>query len=176
MTNIREILMFYINHLYTIDYLFFTLVLIFFLLILILSLFARHKPFLAFFIFFLAFILSGALGYFGYNFLDKKIRDRSTQILSIKNLQSSAMLAIDFDISNHSKYNFKFCKITAKIYQKSNPNDNILTRYKLQFIPIKIKSLILNDLEKGKTQIQRISFENFQNNDNIDIKLVSKCF
>ncbi|MBK1971781.1 DUF2393 family protein [Campylobacter sp. TTU-622] len=174
MQNLRENLLFYINHFYLVDYMLILLIFFLFICVLLLCFFLRHRPITALIIIAFNIVVCFFLYIYGYRFIDFEVRNRKTNIIQELKIQSSNSLVIDFDISNNAKTNFKICKITAKIYRIGDKN-NLILYYKNQFIPYRIKSMEIKDLKKNTTQTQRITFENFID-ENHTIKLDSKCF
>ncbi|QWU79667.1 DUF2393 domain-containing protein [Campylobacter novaezeelandiae] len=174
MQNLRENLLFYINHFYLVDYMLIVFIFFLFICILLLCFFLRHRPITALVIIAFDIIVCFFLYIYSYKFVDLEVRNRKTHIIQELKIQSSNSLVVDFDISNAAKTNFKICKITAKIYKISDKS-NLVFYYKNQLIPYRKKSIEIKNLKKNTTQTQRITFENF-NDENHTIKLDSKCF
>ncbi|MBM0636727.1 DUF2393 domain-containing protein [Campylobacter sp. VicNov18] len=176
MEKLREILLFYTTYLYLVDYMLILLVFFLFTCVLLLCVFLRHKPKIALFIIAFDIIICFLIYIYAYEFIDDKARSRKTTITDQKIIQSSNALIVDFSITNTSKNNFKECKITAKIFGDKMPNDSILEGYKKNFLPLRQKSQKIKDLKKNTTQFQRISFENFNYENNYTLRLNSECF
>ncbi|WP_270977584.1 DUF2393 family protein [Campylobacter upsaliensis] len=176
MENIKEWILFYTSHFYLADFMLILLVFLFFTCILFLCIFLSHKPIIALFIIALDIIASFLIYIYGYRFIDFELRSRITTIQNQKIIQSSGAFIVDFNITNTSKFNFKDCKVTAKLYQNPNENDNFISSFKKQFIAFRQKSKSFNNLEKGSTQFQRIAFDNFDKEGNYTLRLSSECF
>lgn len=174
--NLRENLFFYLKHLYAVDFLFIILVLFVFISLLLGAVFLRHRTFLAIFIIILDFVLCANLSFFGYQFIDEKVRQRSVEITQQK-VYGGNNLAIDFTLTNTSKYNFNYCKVQAKLYENVDVNSSFLTQNKAKFIPYRKKSKELNQgLLKGNSQSERINFNNINEDLNLSIQMQSWCF
>lgn len=176
MEKLREIMLFYTTHLYLVDYMLILLVFFLFTCVLLLCVFLRHRPIVALFIIAFDIVICFLVYIYGYKLIDSEVRARKTAITDQKIIQSSNTLIVDFNITNASKKNFKICKITAKIFADKLPNDNIIEEYKKKFIPFRKKSREIQDLKKNATQFQRISFENFNYENNYTTRLISECF
>lgn len=111
----------------------------------------------------------------GYAFLDSKVRTREAEIMNQKIINESNFI-IDFNITNLSKYNFTYCKITTKLYQNVDENASMINRYRAKIRPLRIKSKTLESLKKNETMEQRINFENFRADLNISVRLKTECF
>lgn len=176
MQNLKEWLLFYTQHLYTVDFLFIFLVIFVFICILLYVAFLGRHPILAILVLLFDFIICGYLFYYGYNFIDSKVRARETEIINSRHYGESNFV-VDVNITNLSKYHFAYCKITTKIRPQLDNNASIFTEYKNHFFPLQSKSKILqNGLARGETQMQRINFENFNDDSNLTIQLTSECF
>ncbi|HDZ5035892.1 TPA: DUF2393 domain-containing protein [Campylobacter jejuni] len=176
MEKLREIVLFYTTHLYLVDYMLILLVFFLFTCVLLLCVFLRHRPIVALFIIAFDIVICFLVYIYGYKLIDSEVRARKTAITDQKIIQSSNTLIVDFNITNASKKNFKICKITAKIFADKLPNDNIIEEYKKKFIPFRKKGREIQDLKKNATQFQRISFENFNYENNYTTRLISECF
>ncbi len=174
--GIRENLLFYLKHLYTMDFLFIILVLFIFITLLLGAVFLRHRAFLASFFIVFDFSLCVALGFFGYQFIDERVRQRSVEITQQK-IYGGSNLAIDFTITNTSKYDFSYCRVQARLYENVDSNSSFLARYKAEYIPYRKKSKELNNaLLKGNSQSERINFDNINEDLNLSIQMQSRCF
>uniref|UniRef100_UPI0036732FE5 DUF2393 family protein n=1 Tax=Campylobacter coli TaxID=195 RepID=UPI0036732FE5 len=176
MEKLRQIVLFYTTHLYLVDYMLILLVFFLFTCILLLCVFLRRRPVVALFIIAINIVICFLVYIYGYKFIDQEVRSRKTVITDQKILRSLNALVINFNITNTSKNNFKKCKITAKIFADELSNDNILEKYKKKFLPLRQKSKSIINLDKNTTQFQRISFENFNYDNNYTIRLNSECF
>lgn len=176
MEGLKENLLFYVKYLYLVDYVFIIFVFFLFSSVLLLVVFLRNKPVIGLFIIAIDIISCFFIFIYGYNFIDNKVRNRQTNIVNQRIIHSSNSLIVDFNITNNSKKDFKICKVLAKIYKDPNNNENILFKYKDELTPFRQKSVILKNLNKDKTQIQRISFENFNLENNYSVRLKSECF
>lgn len=176
MEKLRESILFYADNFYLVDFMLILFVFFFFTCILFLCVFLRHRPVIALFIVAFDIVACFLIYIYGYKFIDFQARKRIVAIESQKFIQSSNALVIDFNITNTSKHHFKQCKIIAKLYQNPSQEDNFLEARKKDFIPFRKKSKTLKDLKINTTQIQRISFENFNKDDNYTTRLASECF
>lgn len=173
--GLRENLFFYLKHLYPVDFLFALLVAFIFICVLLFVAFLRNSPIIATLLILFNFIFCSCLAVYGYQFIDTKVRQRAVNIVN-ENFYGSSNFALDFSISNDSKYNFKYCKVKAKIYDQADANASFITRLKNEYIPIRIKSKTINELLKGQSKDQRINFENLSPESNFSVKLQSECF
>lgn len=176
MEKLREIVLYYTTHLYLVDYMLILLVFFLFTCVLLLCVFLRHRPVIALFIIGVDIVLCFLVYVYGYKLIDKEARSRQTSIIEHKMIQSTQALMIDFNITNTSKHNFKECKVIAKIFTDALPDDGFLEKYKKKFLPLRQKSKDLKELKKNTSQFQRISFENFNYDNNYTIRLNSECF
>lgn len=176
MESLKELVLFYTSHLYLVDYMLILFVFFLFTCVLLLCVFLRHRPITALLIIALDIIACFFIYIYGYKFIDGAVRSRQVALVDEKKVESLSALVVDFNITNTSKRNFKDCKVLAKIYKNPNPNDNILNRYKNRFIPYRQKSREFKELNKSITQSQRITFDNFEQENNYTIKLDSECF
>lgn len=173
--NLRQSLLFYAHHLYTVDFLFIFLVFFVFISLLILALFLAQRPMMASFVIIWDFVICYYLVFEGYAFLDSKVRAREAEIMGAR-IAAETNYAIDFNITNLSKYNFTFCKITTKLYRQVDDNASMILRYQAELRPYRVKSKRLESLKKGETLEQRINFENFNKDANVSIKLATECY
>lgn len=174
--NLRENLLFYLEHLYAVDFLFIILVLFVFISLLLGAVFLRHRAFLADFLIVFDFSLCAALGFFGYQFIDERVRQRSVEITQQK-VYGGSNLAIDFTITNTSKYDFSYCKVQARLYENVDANASFLARQKALYVPYRKKSKELNQaLLKGDSQSERINFDHINQDLNLSIQMQSRCF
>ncbi|EJN2099708.1 DUF2393 family protein [Campylobacter coli] len=176
MERLKEIVHFYTTHLYLVDYMLILFVFFLFTCVLLLCIFLRHKPVAALLIIALNIIIYFLIYAYGYKFIDSEVRSRKTTIVEQKFIQSSEALIIDFNITNTSKNDFKQCKVIARIFKDKLPEDNLINEYKNQLIPFRQKSREIFNLKKNTTQFQRISFDNFNYDNNYTIRLNSECF
>lgn len=174
--RLKEIVHFYTTHLYLVDYMLILFVFFLFTCVLLLCIFLRHKPVAALLIIALNIIICFLIYTYGYKFIDSEVRSRKTTIVEQKFIQSSEALIIDFNITNTSKNDFKQCKVIARIFKDKLPEDNLINEYKNQLIPFRQKSREIFNLKKNTTQFQRISFDNFNYDNNYTIRLNSECF
>lgn len=176
MLELKEGILFYIKHLYTIDLVFILLVLFVFVCFLLFVVMLHEKPIWASFVLFLSLVICPVFAYFGYKFIDDKVRHRILTVID-NNFYDSSNLAIDLSIENKSKYDFSYCKIIAKLYKTDDSNLSTLDKYKQKYIPFRLKSKILeNNLTKNEVQEHRINFENVSTDENLTIRLDSRCF
>lgn len=176
MHNLREFILFYTQHLYTVDFLFLFLVLFVFICILLVVAFLGRQPILALLVLLFDFVICGYLFYYGYHFIDSKVRAREAEIIDFRHYGESNFV-VDFNITNISKYHFAYCKVTTRLRPQLDDNASLLAKYKNHFLPLQSKSKILqNGLARYETQMQRINFDNFKHDFNVSIELVSECF
>lgn len=176
MENLRESVLYYSRHFYMVDYVLFLFILLLFVCVLFLCIFLRHRPIAGLLIVAVDIVACFFIYIYGYRFIDSVARSRETGIIEQKILQSSNTLAVDFNITNTSKNNFKECKVTAKIFKDEPNRDNFFIEYKDKFIPYRQKSRGVRELKRNQTQNQRISFEDFTYEGNYTIRLNSECF
>lgn len=177
MQNLKEWLLFYIHHLYNVDFLFLFLVVFVFLCILLYVAFLGRHPILALIVLLFDFVACGYLFYYGYNFIDSRVRAREAQIMNSRTYGGGSNFIVDFNITNLSKFHFKYCKITAKLRPQLDENATFFEEYQNHFFPLRSKSKVLeNGLARGETGVQRINFENFNGDSNLSIQITSECF
>lgn len=176
MQNLKEWILFYTQHLYTVDFLFLFLVIFVFICILLVVAFLGRHPVLALLVLLFDFVICGYLFYYGYDFIDSKVRAREAEIITSRHYGESNFV-VDFNITNISKYHFTYCKITTKLRPQLDNNASFFATYKNHLFPLKSKSKTLqNGLARGETQTQRINFENFNHDTKLSIELISECF
>lgn len=176
MENFKETILYYVRHFYTVDYVLFLFILLFFVCVLFLCIFLRHRPVIGLCIIAIDIIACFLIYIYGYRFVDSIARSRETGIIEEKILQSSNTLAVDFNITNTSKNDFKECRVTAKIFKDESAQDGFFGKYKDKFLPYRQKSREVRELKRNQTQNQRISFEDFTYEGNYTIRLNSECF
>ncbi len=175
MQNLKEWLLFYTQHLYTIDFLFLFLVIFVFMCILLVVAFLGRHPILALLVLIFDFVACGYLFYYGYDFIDSRVRAREAEIMAFR-YYGGNNLSVDFNITNLSRQDFFYCEVTAKLRPKLDENASFFITYKNHFFPLRSKSRNLErGLLRGETQMQRINFENFGDK-NITMQLTSECF
>lgn len=177
MQNLKEWLLFYTQHLYTVDFLFLFLVVFVFICILLYVAFLGRHPILAILVLLFDFVLCGYLFYYGYDFIDSRVRAREAEIMDSRTYGGGSNFIVDFNITNLSKYHFKYCEVTAKLRPNLEQNASMFEQYKNHLFPLRSKSKVLEKgLARGETQMQRINFENFNKDLNLTIQLKSECF
>lgn len=175
MEKFKESLIFSLNQFYFVDFLLLGLFIFLFLFLLIFVFLFKRRFFLALFLLIFDFVICIFGFFYVYNFIDLKIRAREIELLEQKILPSSRTLVLDYELKNLSKNDFKICKISARIYQKTTENDNFLNKFKKEnFALLKNEKEILN-LYSTQSQIQRMSFKNFEF-DEFEIKFKASCF
>lgn len=177
MQNLKEWLLFYTQHLYTIDFLFLFLVIFVFMCILLVVAFLGRHPILALLVLIFDFVACGYLFYYGYDFIDSRVRAREAEVIGARTYGGGTNFVVDFNITNLSQHHFKYCEITAKLRPNLDNNASFFEVYKNHFFPLYKKSKILeNGLARFETQMQRINFENYDKDLNLTIQLTSECF
>lgn len=176
MQKIREFILFYAHHFYTIDFLFVFLVIFVFMCLLLVVVMLRNHAILATFALLFDIAACGALFYYGYAFIDGKVRTREAQVMA-QRYYGGSNLSIDLNITNLSRQDFKYCKIAVKIRPKIDENASKIAVLKNHFFPLRVKSKELeNGLLRFETAWQRVNFEDFGRDKNITTEIKSECF
>ena len=109
--------------------------------------------------------------------MDSRVRAREAEIMDSRTYGGGSNFIVDFNITNLSKYHFKYCEVTAKLRPNLEQNASMFEQYKNHLFPLRSKSKVLEKgLARGETQMQRINFENFNKDLNLTIQLKSECF
>ena len=96
----------------------------------------------------------------------------STKLTSQKRLSFTNAIVVKGTLSNASKFDFKSCKITAKVHKLSKNN---LKNYIYKFKYIKKMSIIEEDIKKAQTINFKIIVEPFTYSKDYNISLEAKC-
>lgn len=130
--SLKSNLHFYAQHLGIYDYIMLGVLFGGFFLLLLLSLivlFRSHFFGLFFLLCALAFLCVG--GFYGYDFMDNKIRKRELEIVNIKQLQYTPVMLVDLNLTNFSKKNFNFCRVNIEFYKGSkNKIKNMINKFR----------------------------------------------
>lgn len=176
MQKFKDFILFYTNHFYTIDFLFVFLVIFVFMCLLLVVALLRNHAIIAIFALFLDIAICAGLFYYGYAFLDGKIRTREAEVMA-QRYYGGANLSIDLNLTNLSKYDFKYCKVVVKIRPKMDENASKIALLKNHFFPLRRKDKVLeNGLLRGEVAWQRVNFEDFGRDKNITTEVKSECF
>jgi len=162
----------FVNGLITYDYILFGSVFGVFLLLLIFAILLRNKLGLAVFILFLSFavlILGPTLGYIK---MHEYLFKNSVKLTSQKKLEFVNAIVVKGTLTNESKFDFKSCKITAKVYKVSK---NELKNYIYQFKPLKKMSILEEAISKGSTINFKILVEPFTYSKDYNLSLGARC-
>lgn len=171
----RQSLLFYAQHLYTVDFLFIFLAFFVFIVFLVFAIMLSKRPMIAGIVIVWDFVICYYLIFDGYAFLDSKVRTREAEIVKTS-IANEINFAVDFNITNLSKYNFSFCKITSTLYKEVDEEASFIEKYKNKLRAYRIKSKTLDSLKRGETQNHRIVFEDFNQDLNISSYLKSECY
>lgn len=173
---LKESINFYLNHLYTIDFLFIFLLAFLFLCGLIFAAFLSRHPIIALFIIVLDIFGCAFLGYFGYDFIDKKVRTRTAELVIVR-IYGGSNLVIDYNITNLSKQDFRHCNIQANFRPPLDENASTFKRYKAHFFPLfSTEKPLQGGLLRGKTKQGRLNFNGYDRDANLSIELATECF
>lgn len=162
----------FINGLITYDYILFGGVFGVFLVLLILAILLRNKLGLSIFILLLSFVVLILGPTLGYIKMHEYLYKNSTQLISQKKLEFVKAIVVKGTLSNESDFNFKSCKITAKVHKVSK---NSLKNYLYQFKTLKKMSIIKENIPKGETINFKILVEPFYYSKDYNISLGAKC-
>lgn len=173
--QVKEIVIFYLNHWQTLDFVaIIWIVILFFLSILFVILLFERMPIFSFLLFFIA-IAALIIGFlYTKNFVDKSLRLRETTIVLNQKMNYSDALLVDVNLTNLSKSAFKYCKIGVKITKNS-------VKFPHKFIdrlkPIYEKNIVLDaPLNPSQTRKIHFLFTNFTYDGNYSANANSECF
>ncbi|QOR01040.1 MULTISPECIES: DUF2393 family protein [unclassified Campylobacter] len=176
--HIREQMIFYTTHLHLIDFLLMVLVIFFFIITLFIALIIRNKPAFAFTVIFLGFLCSSAIAYLGYFLIDTKVRSRITHLDNAQFFVYDNSLSVDYSLTNTSKNNFNYCKLKVEVFKKIDDNhSNSIEKIIHTIKPLRSKSSIIEKTIKPEQTINlKTKFSDFNEGQDFDIQLHSKCF
>ncbi|HEC1756157.1 DUF2393 domain-containing protein [Campylobacter sp. CNRCH_2016_0050h] len=174
--HIREQMIFYTAHLHLIDFLLMALVVFFFIITLFIALIVRNKPTFAFIIIFLGILCSLSIAYLGYFLIDTKVRSRIASLDNAQFFVYDNSLSVDYSLTNTSKKSFKFCKIKVEVFRKSDENNTFKNLMHL-LKPLRSKSTTIEKtISPNQTINLKTKFSDFNEGQDFDIKINSKCF
>lgn len=173
--QIKQIVVFYLNHWHTIDFIsIIWIVVLFFLSILFVILLFEKMPIFSFLLFFIS--IGAVIGGFLYtkNYVDNALRARETAIVLNHKMNYSDALLVDVNLTNLSKNAFKFCKTSVKVIKTGAKFPrNVIDALK----PIYEKNIVLNEpLNPAQTKKIHFLFTNFVCDGNYSLKANSECF
>ena len=154
------------------DYIYFIGVFFLFILLLLLVLLLRKKATLALLLFLLS-ILELVGGYtIGFYYFDSYLFGHTITLTKVKRLSFVEAVVIEGSIKNDSKFDFKSCRLEARVYKEThNKYKNLLFRLK----PLKKRSLILKDIPKGADSSFKFLIEPFKYKGDINASVSGIC-
>ena len=169
---IQEKITAFINELVIYDYILFSSVFALFLLFIILAIILRKKVFLSIFLLLLSFSILTLGPTLGYIKMHEYLYKNSTKLLSQKRLSFTPAIVVNGTITNESKFDFSSCKITASAYKSSK---NIIKKYIYPLKPLKKRSILQENINKGETREFKIIVEPFTYKKDYNISIKASC-
>lgn len=162
----------FVHNLISYDYMLFGGIFVFFLLLVIIAIILRKKIGLSLLFLLLSFIILFVGPTVGYSELHKYLFKSEVTILSQKKLSFTPAIVLKGSLKNISKFDFKECKISASVHQKSK---NKLKNYMYQFKNIKNMSMIEYEILKNQTINFKLIIEPFTYTKNYNISIKASC-
>ena len=172
--ELRSSLIFYIEHFSWIDWVAYLWTFLIFLAIFFTSIYIIGKSqILGFLMLFFSIFGFGIGVFFVSNFLDTRLRSRSIDIVSQKQLVYTDALIVSLDITNKSKKDFEYCRVKLKFYYPSqNKFKNLLNTFK----PFNKENIVLHNLKVGEKRHLDSLIDGFRANKEYNITTNSECF
>lgn len=108
------------------------------------------------------------------NYIDETIRKRDTSVVLVKKMNYSDTLLVDVNLTNLSKYKFKYCSIRLKFIKNGK---NALQSFVYKFKPFYVTSQKLSSpLDLNETRKVNFLIKDFGYKQNDKIITDSECF
>ena len=169
---IKEKITAFIEGLISYDYILFGTVFTLFILFIILAIVLRKKVALSIFLILFAFTFVTLGSILGYIKMHEYLFKNSTKLVSQKRLSFTPAIVVNGTITNESKFDFSSCKITATAYKSSN---NIIKKYIYPLKPLKKRSILQENINKGVTKEFKIIVEPFTYSKDYNISIKASC-
>ena len=155
----KEKLLEFLHTLTPYDYLYFGAVFLIFILLILLTLLLRRRMTLALLVLLVA-LLDISLGpTFGFGLFHSYLFKNSIEITKAKRLKFVEAVVIEGKLKNDSKFDFKSCRLVAKVYKDThNEFKNLILKLK----PIVKSELELKDIPKGADASFKFLIEPFR--------------
>lgn len=162
----------FVHHLLIYDYILFGSAFALFLLFIILAILLRNRLGIALFFVLFGFatlLLAPTLGYIQ---MHKYLFKNKTELLSYKQLHFVKAVVVKGEVTNKSKFNFKECRVTAKIYKFSSKR---LKNYIYKLKPLKKSSILVYNIDRNSTREFKFIVEPFSYSKDYNITLGADC-
>ncbi len=168
----KERILEFLHTLSKFDYIYFGSVFALFILLLLLTLLLRKKLTFALIILLFA-ILELAFGLtFGFKLFHDYLYKNSITITKAKRLTFVKAVVIEGNLTNESRFDFKECKIKAKILKDThNKFKNIILTLK----PIKTKTITIHNIPKGADTTFKFLVEPFTYKKDFRVSVSGRC-
>jgi len=168
----KEKLLLYLHSFTTYDLIYFAAVGSIFILLIVLVLLARKKLTLALLLLLFA-ILELSLGVtLGFSYFHNYLYKNTITLTKAKRLQFVQAVIIEGTLKNESRFDFKECKVEAVITKDThNKIKNLIFKLK----PIRVKSIILEDIPKGADTTFRFLIEPFTYKKDFNVSVQGTC-
>jgi hypothetical protein len=169
---VKEKITAFVDGLIIYDYILFGGSFALFILLIILGIIVRKKISLAIFLILLAFSLLIIAPTIGYIQMHQYLFKNTTTLVSQKKLEFTQAIVIRGNIKNESKFNFKTCKITAKVHKVSK---NKYKNYLLKFKTIAKASITKENIQKQEVRDFKLFVEPFTYAKDYNITVGARC-
>ena len=169
---IKEKITAFIEGLISYDYILFGSIFALFILFIILAIVLRKKVVLSIFLILFSFTFVTLGSILGYIKMHEYLFKNSTKLVSQKRLSFTPAVVVNGTITNESKFDFSSCKITATAYKSSK---NIIKKYIYPLKPLKKRSILQENINKGETQEFKIIVEPFTYSKDYNISIKASC-
>jgi flagellar assembly factor FliW len=154
------------------DYILFGAIFALFIMLIVLAIVLRQRLVLAISLVVFSFVFLFLGSIVDYTQMHKYLYKSSLTLTSQKRLTFIDAVVVKGIIKNESKFNFKSCVITAKVFKSS---DNKLKNYIYQFKPLRKMSILKQDIPIGSNKDFKIIVEPFRYKKDYNISLEADC-
>lgn len=162
----------FVNGLIPYDYMLFGGIFFLFILLLIIAILFRNRMGLSIFFLLLSFIILILGPVIGYKVMHAQLFKATPKLHSQKKLEFVEAIVVRGSLTNESEFDFKSCKITAKVHKVSK---NDLKNYIYQFKTLKKMSIVKENIPKGSSVDFKILVEPFSYSRDYNVTLGAKC-
>jgi len=168
----KERLLLFFHDLSKYDYIFFISLFILVILLILLILLLRKRTTIALTLLLVA-LLEISLGpTIGYRYFHNMLYKNSITVTKAKRLTFVQAVVVEGHLKNSSKFDFKSCRITAKIVKNShNKLKDMIFRLK----PIVTRNIIVKDIPKGADVSFKFLIEPFRYEKDFNISVSGTC-
>ncbi len=168
----KEQLLLYLHDLTKFDYIYFVAVFVIFILLILLVLLLRKKATLALSLLLIALLEISLAPTIGHSYFHTFLYKNSIELTKVKRLQFVKALVIEGKLTNESKFDFKSCRIEAKVLKEThNSFKNLVFRLK----PITTQSIVVNDIPKGADVDFKFLIEPFNYSKDFNVSVSGTC-